>query len=218
MTFVHSLKYYTCNNCPIKTRTDAALKYHIEIKHNLLLEMKEPSKTLPPSQEKTTNSQVLRKTLKPQHSEKKDLIEDKQEDISIKTEPVDNGSILECEFCEKFFITSRGLLVHTSKTHKEEYRNKRKTDKEQDRKCYICGFTFISEETFKAHTEEIHNQEYTIHRNDSITKSPPTKKVKGYQNKNMEVDHLDIVKLKDEKITELELKKIKKIEANEIES
>ena len=65
---------------------------------------------------------------------------------------------------------------------------------------------FTTEETFRAHTEEIHKQEYNIQRSDSITKSPPNKRVKGPQDENMDVEELDIMKQKDGKITELELK------------
>ena len=70
----------------------------------------------------------------------------------------------------------------------------------------MCGFMFTTEKTFKKHTEEIHGQKYTIQRIDSITKSPPNKKVKGHHDESMDFESLDIIKQKDGKITELELK------------
>ena len=86
--------------------------------------------------------------------------------------------MFKCNKGEKSFITNHGRLVHTSKIHKEEFQNKRKGKRDQNQKCYICGFTFLTDETFKAHMEAIHKQEYIIQRSDSITKSPPVKKIK----------------------------------------
>ena len=40
-TFVHGYKFYKCEVCPMKTRTEQALNYHVDIKHNSYLEVKE---------------------------------------------------------------------------------------------------------------------------------------------------------------------------------
>ena len=167
------------------------MHYHLDIKHNVYWDVEE---------------QVLKQSS--QHSEEKIYSE---AEITIKTEPFFIASMIKCNFCEKTFATERGLLVHTSKTHKEEYQNikthqeeyqnKRKCSKEENTKCYICGFTFTSEATFQVHTEE--NQEYIIQRSDSITKSPQNKKAKEFQIENMEVDQSDIIKLKMKRFSNL---------------
>ena len=54
ITFVHSLEYFSCENCSIKTRTQSALEFHIDRKHYKIIEIKEHSKTLPLIQEITT--------------------------------------------------------------------------------------------------------------------------------------------------------------------
>ena len=40
-TFVHSDKFYKCENCPMKTRTELALHYHIDMRHNNYWEVEE---------------------------------------------------------------------------------------------------------------------------------------------------------------------------------
>ena len=111
-------------------------------------------------------------------------IEEQVRDILIKeksfseTDNEDDETTNKCDFCEKSFQNNRGLIVHMSRMHKEEYRNKRKVTQVIPNECYICGFTFISEDAFKTHSEISHNQDYFIQRSDSVTKSPPTKKAK----------------------------------------
>ena len=170
IAFVHEPIFFKCEVCPMITRTELALHYHIDIKHNTHWD-----------------------------------VEAKQ-DKNIKLEPNETTSMIQCEFCEKTFVSDKGITIHTSKIHKKEYKNKHKSHKEPGNKCYICGFMFITEEAFKAHTEEIHHQEYIIQRSDSLSKSPPSKKVKEHQSENMDLEQSDIFKLKDEKITELTCK------------
>ena len=137
-TFVHENKFYTCEYCPIKTRTEMALHYHIDMKHNTYWELEEQ----------------VRDTLM------------KESSLTGTENREDNTK---CDFCEKSFQNNRGLIVHMSRMHKEEYRSKRKETQVVPNECYICGFIFTSEEAFKTHSEKNHNQEYSIQRSDSVT-------------------------------------------------
>ena len=114
IAFVNDEKFFKCEHCPIRTKTELALHYHVDIKHNVYWVVEE---------------EVLN------HPEENIYIESKKED-NIKAEPSDILEIKICDFCEKSFLTERGLLVHFSKTHKqefknhEEYKNKQKSDRE----------------------------------------------------------------------------------------
>ena len=39
--FVHDDKFYKCENCPMRTKTEPALHYHIDIKHNIYWDVEE---------------------------------------------------------------------------------------------------------------------------------------------------------------------------------
>ena len=93
-----------------------------------------------------------------------------------------------------------------SRMHKEEYRNKRKETQAVPNKCYICGFTFSNEDSFKTHSEKNHNQDYIIQRSDSVTKSPPTKKVKEHHTEHMDMDNHSNEEQKDREIADLRAK------------
>ena len=84
-----------------------------------------------------------------------------------------------CNFCEKSFFTDRGLTVHTSRMHKEEFRKKERN---------------------------AHNTDFSLERKKSVTKSPPSKKAKEMpetQNK-VVLTQMTIKKnLKDEEILRL---------------
>ena len=131
-------KNYECEYCPIKTRTELALHYHIDMKHNTYWELEE---------------EVRDTFIKQRNLSEKEYKEEKTNTT--------------CDFCEKSFQINGGLIVHMSRMHKEEYRIKQKETQEKPNKCYICGFTFLSEIALKAHSEQEHDQEYTMQRSDS---------------------------------------------------
>ena len=108
---------------------------------------------------------------------------------------------LKCDMCEESCGSKESLNKHLQEKHIEQL--KRKITKEQPIKCYICGFQSSSETAFQIHTEEKHNQTYFIQRETSVTKSPPTKKVKGHHDIDMDTDPLDIVKQRDDEIIDL---------------
>ena len=93
---------------------------------------------------------------------------------------------------------------HKQETHKELL--KRKIEKEQPHRCYICGFQSISETAFAIHTEESHGQIYSLTRTNSITKSPPLKKVKEFHLEDMEIDQSERMQKKNEEIVALQSK------------
>ena len=109
--------------------------------------------------------------------------------------------ILKCKMCELVGSSNGGLTGHMQQEPIEEV--KRKIIKEQPIKCYICGFQSSSETAFQIHTEEKHDQKYYIQKEKSVTKSPPTKKVKEHHDVDMDTDTLEIVRSKDEEITDL---------------
>ena len=111
----------------------------------------------------------------------------------IKEKGIFNSDICEWSGNSKDFLTR-----HIQQKHIEQL--KRKIVKEQPTKCYICGFQSSSETAFKIHTEEKHDQTYCIQRETSVTKSPPTKRVKEHHVEYMDTDPLDIVKQKDKEI------------------
>ena len=104
ITFVHSAKFYKCEYCPIKTRTEKALHYHIDMKHNSYWEVEEE-----------VRGDLLKQI-------------EKQPQILIKIEEEETFRF-KCDYCEKSFVTNHGLVVHTSRIHKGEFRNKRKSNK-----------------------------------------------------------------------------------------
>ena len=134
-------------------------------------------------------------------------IEEQVRDTLIKekslSENEDDETTTKCDFCEKSFQNNRGLIVHMSRMHKEEYRSKRKETQVTPNECYICGFTFLNEDAFKTHSEINHNQEYVIQRSDSVTKSPPSKKAKEYHTEQMDLDTNPTELQKDKEIVEL---------------
>ena len=92
---------------------------------------------------------------------------------------------INCDICEWSCGSKESLDTHLQEKHIEHL--KRKIIKEQPIKCYICGFQSTSETAFQIHTEEKHNQIYNIQRETSVTKSPPTKKVKSHHDVEMEI-------------------------------
>ena len=125
---------------------------------------------------------------------------------------------LNCGICEWTGDSKDKLNNHLQEKHIEHI--KRKITKEQLSTCYICGFKSSSEAAFQIHTEETHNQIYHIQRETSVTKSPPTKKVKEHHDIEMDIGPIDVVKQKDEEIMVLKTtisvleQKLQKIEDN----
>ena len=159
MTFVHSPTFYRCKHCTLKTRTDNALQYHIDMKHNTYWE---------DGQEEVGANLLTQK--------KEDSIEDIKEtenqknentEIKLKIKLEAGTEMFDCEFCDKSFLTDRGLVVHSSRMHKENWRSKDKIS---------------------------HNLEFNIERKDSMTRSPPAKKSKDKSTNVVEVEQMTLHK------------------------
>ena len=116
-------------------------------------------------------------------------------------EEIKEKGVATCQICEWIGSSPDLLTSHIQQKHIEQI--KRKINKEQTNKCYICGFESSSDKAFQIHTEEIHNQTYYIQKETSVTKSPPTKRVKEHHLVDMDTDPVDIVKQRDEEIINL---------------
>ena len=146
--FIHDPKFYQCDICPMQTRTEQAMYYHIDIKHNIYWQVEEEARAnLFAQRERQGYPQKKKEEAGAESLVNEDTV------VTVKTEDEDNEAPMKynCELCEKQFITDRGLVVHASKMHKEAWRNKDKIS---------------------------HNLEFNLERKDLLTRSPPSKKVK----------------------------------------
>ena len=116
-------------------------------------------------------------------------------------EEVKKDNLVTCDMCDWSGCSKDMLKCHIQGKHKEQLR--RKIIKEQQIKYYICDFQSSSEIALQIHTEERHNQKYSIQKDNSMTKSPPTKKVKEHNYIDMDTDSFDVVKQKNADIRDL---------------
>ena len=180
--FVHDPKLYTCNTCPMKTRTQQAMYYHIDMKHNVYWEIEEEARnSLYAQRDRQGHPQGKKEESAVENSENEDIM------VKVKTEVEDTivPFKYDCEFCEKSFLTDRSLVVHASKMHKEDWRNKDKIS---------------------------HNIDFNLERKDSLTRSPPAKKVKDKSTEIINDLPNSIIKEKDEEITNLRAQ-VKKLQS-----
>ena len=128
ISFVHSLKYFKCDHCPVKTRTEQALYYHIDVKHNTYWDVEEDKGTFlqrqNPSSPDTEDKNTDLVADEPNYQEKV------SDEITIKEEQCDNSTLFKCDFCEKTFITEKGRGIHIGKMHKEQNGVKREHEEE----------------------------------------------------------------------------------------
>ena len=156
--FVHDPKFFNCDMCHVRTRTEQAMHYHIDIKHNIYWDIEEEARnTLYTQRERQGHPQQKEDNTIMNNSDNATTTEVKvKTEVEVPIEP----DMQSCEFCDKSFLTDRGLVVHISKMHKENWRNKDKIS---------------------------HNIEFNLERTDSVTRSPPAKKARDISIENIEV-------------------------------
>ena len=100
-----------------------AVHYHMDMKHNTYWELE---------------VKVRDTLIKEKNSSEAEYEEDKSQTKS--------------DFCEKSLQNKKGLIVHMSRMHKEEYWLTCKESQEVPTKCYI--YVGSSEDAFKVHSEK----------------------------------------------------------------
>ena len=72
-----------------------------------------------------------------------------------------NEDLLQCDFCDKAFITKKYLLAHQKKEHEQELKDKqwkqRTAGKASDNPCPQCGENFPLKSVLNEHLAEIHD-------------------------------------------------------------
>ena len=96
--FVHDPKLYNYNTCPMKTRTQQAMYYHIDMKHNVYWEIKEEARNnLYAQRERQGHPQGKKEVTVVNNSENEDTM------VNVKTEAEDTIVPMkyDCKFCKK---------------------------------------------------------------------------------------------------------------------
>ena len=153
--FEHDPTFYKCNYCPMRTRTEIALHYHIDMKHNVYWEVLEEAQDL--LQEQRQRSGPLpNKTdddINTNTSKSDEVIDVKIEQIQPNSQEIKNGELqgLQCDNCDKNFLNERGLGVHMGRMHKDIIRKK-----QVQLDCDTCDWNGSSQEHLDKHKQEAH--------------------------------------------------------------